>query len=312
MKVLKKTKVFLKHKTFDKVPDYYLKLCQGVVGQKADFENKEIEVVPVIPRDFEESRIISINGFELKGCARVTKDSIEEIDLFGPYETGPPGGLFLEFARKEFERFLKIEKFVKTVNIPLVVIELPFEFDFKSINDEKSKKRKLAMILRKVNCKKRIEELCYEENPEIDIEKFCKEFGKNIFNLIFKAKKTHFALWDGGDVGIDGSIADYDSIHNLNEKDLADTIDGCFSTILRLCSKMNFDEKKALNIFLKEVCEKEFEGNAINMFEKAVEHLILKIFKKKPDKGILIPQFSDNKHTVYYSQYVIERNLKEK
>jgi len=320
MRVLKATKIVLKNKKYEKLidslPIYFFNLCQGFVIRDANFETKEIKVEPVVPLDFEESRIVKINFknkiFELKGAGRVTKNSIEEIDAFGPYETGPPGGLFLEFAKKEFKRYKQIEKFVKTVNIPLAVIQLPYEFEFKSISEEKIRKRKLAMILRLVICKKRIEELCYEKNPKMDVKKFCQDFGKNIHNLLFKAKRTHFALWDGGDVGIDGSIADYDSIHNLNEKDLADTIDGCFTTILRLCGKTNFDSNVGLQIFLKEVCKKEFGSTPKKMFEQSVDYLIQKLLNKKPSQGILIPKFTDKKHAVYYSQYAIERNLKDK
>ena len=109
MRVLKKTKIVLRNRYKEKLvstlPDYYFKLCQGVVGKYADFEKKEVEVKPVVPRDFKESRIVSIDGFEIKGAGRVLKDSIEEIDLFGPYETGPPGGLFLEFAKKELRNY---------------------------------------------------------------------------------------------------------------------------------------------------------------------------------------------------------------
>ena len=319
MKLLKKTKIVLKNndqkKLIEKLPDYFFKLCQGFVIREADFEDKKVDVTPIVPLDFEESRIIQFNFqnqiFELKGAGRVTKSSVEEIDAFGPYETGPPGGLFLEFALKEFERYLQIKDFVKTVNIPLAVIELPYEFEFKSLSDKEVKKRKLATILRVVNCKKRIEELCYEKDPKFDVKKFCEKFGDNIHNLLFKAKKTHFALWDGGDVGIDGGIADYDSVHDLNERDLADTIDGCFSTILRICSKMDFDEKQALQIFLEKVCEKEFKGTAKKMFEQSVTYLIQTLLSKKPSQGILVPKFSDRKHAFYYSQYVIERNLKD-
>lgn len=299
MNVLKDVKIILKNEEYkdliDTLPDSVFGICEGFVLQDSEVVG-DFGVKSIIPRDFEESRIVSFEidekRFEIKGAARVLKDKIEKIDAFGPYETGPPGGLFLEFAKKEFERYLEIKDFVETVNIPLTVNELPFEFDFKSQKDKSVKKRKLATILRLVNQPKRIEELCYEENPQIDVETFCENFGKNIYNLLYKAKKTHFALWDGGDVGVDGSIADYDSIHDLNERDLADTIDGCFSTILRLCSKMKFDEKKGLGIFLKEVTGKDFVD-----YGGSVKFLIKELLDKEPNKGILEPKYIDKKHS---------------
>lgn len=140
MKPLKDAKIILKNKDYkdllNELLPYYPKLCAGFVLQDADFGKPEIKVEPVKPLDFDESRTIQFKHknktFQIKGAARVTKVSIEKIDAFGPYETGPPGGLFLEFAKKEFNRYLQIKDFVKTVNTPLAVIELPFSFQFKS------------------------------------------------------------------------------------------------------------------------------------------------------------------------------------
>ena len=40
------------------------------------------------------------------------------------------------------------------------------------------------MILRKVNVK-RIEALCYENNPKIDVNEFCTKFGVNIYDYLY-------------------------------------------------------------------------------------------------------------------------------
>ncbi|MBI4214919.1 hypothetical protein HY546_02900, partial [archaeon] len=141
-------------------------ICAGVVWEKRKLKPLPLSAVfsPLKSPDFPEGRVFRLPArgllLEAKGCGRITSRGVKPIDLWGPYETGPPGGLWKEFAVKEFDRgTLAWRAGILVCNVPLCVLALPFFVNTRK--GKKTERRQLAVEGRLVLQRWRIEDLCH-------------------------------------------------------------------------------------------------------------------------------------------------------
>ncbi|MBI1974143.1 hypothetical protein HYS54_04990 [Candidatus Micrarchaeota archaeon] len=298
-------------------------------GTSAKPPGKRVKYSPLTPKDFSEGRVFRVFAkglpvMEAKGCGRITGHGMEPIDPYGPYETGPPGGLWLGFALKEYDRGIRVWKSgVRVCNIPLCVVTLPFFVNVKK--GSRVGRKRLAVEGRLLLQPLRIEDVCWmiKTRPLAAAKLvkhfgfgsvseytlfFCGSFGSNLRSL-FDAGLTHFALWNGGDVGMFGEIADFDSIHGLNARDLADCVDGAFSTVRRLILAAGVRGERHWNAFVTSLLGEPASANSKEELYSLVTGQLLACYvgMRRPARWLLIPKFNLPEHKVgYFSNLAVK------